>query len=375
MSNIKGLLKTFIKGIYLLIFLAVSCKNKDDIEPMTTEFENKKAIESISLSYNSLTNRISEDGVQEKQINRITEGSFIYRVSFSTSSEKYLKSIVGLQFDLDNIDYSIGKPLSGKCWFDEDIEMNSVLVSASTQLLWPEIHSEMQKKHLYIQCDTETEVVLWFISNQEVDILNYNLEPETSIKLNITKYKVNPHEEVFEVGSISGTEYSWVKIDNQRWTATDYYSGNYGGKIVVFENEPLLENPFNGKDYYFDGKIVLIEELLQSTPPEWHIPSIEEWNILLDRNMNTSITRGNHLISEYNGIDSYGMSLKFSRSGVYPFNSGEEQACYLTSSKNDSGVIMALGINKDGTFSFFPINYSGIENEVRGCHVRFVQNV
>ncbi|MHA7943820.1 fibrobacter succinogenes major paralogous domain-containing protein [Formosa sp. 3Alg 14/1] len=363
-------MKSFISSICVLILLTISCSEGDDIDPNTVDFEHTQTIESSVLSYNSLLNTIYKDDIQEKQINNLLTATYLYRVSLKTSSEKYLSSIIGLQFDLNDVEYGIAKSLSGESRFDDSFKMDKVLASNYTQLLWTEIYSKMQKKQLFIKSNTESEVVLWFSSNHEINKLNYYIEDKTSIDLNMIMYQVNPQEDVFKVGKVTNetfdTEYSWVEIDNQRWTTTDYLVNNKA-KVVLFDEEPPKSN--------YDGEIVLWEELLQQIPDGWHLPSVEEWQVLVNRNSNTSLTRGNHLIWEFNGVNTYGMSLNFSGTTVYPFNNAGDNAFYLTSSKNESGVLLALKIYESGGVGYGPVAYDGLINEIRGGHIRFVQNV
>jgi uncharacterized protein (TIGR02145 family) len=119
--------------------------------------------------------------------------------------------------------------------------------------------------------------------------------------------------ETFE-DSRDGKKYKYVKIGEQTWMAENLNFNASGS--VCYDNE--------NRNCGLYGKLYNWEAAIKACPGGWHLPSGEEWDVLIAA-IGDSTTAGKHLKAKYswdnkqdgksgNGLDTYGFE---ARAGGY----------------------------------------------------------
>jgi len=100
--------------------------------------------------------------------------------------------------------------------------------------------------------------------------------------------------------------YRTVKIGTQIWMAENLnYAGQNGDIGKYYDNDPA-----NGEKY---GRLYTWKEAMEVCPPGWHLPSREEWEILMafaggEKIAGKKLKAKNGWNEKGNGTDDYGFS-------------------------------------------------------------------
>jgi len=112
--------------------------------------------------------------------------------------------------------------------------------------------------------------------------------------------------EVAETLEYGGKTYRTVKIGIQIWMAENLnYAGPNGDVGKCYDNDPA-----NGEKY---GRLYTLEEAMKVCPPGWHLPSKEEWEILMafaggEKIAGKKLKAKSGWFEDGNGTDDYGFS-------------------------------------------------------------------
>jgi uncharacterized protein (TIGR02145 family) len=140
------------------------------------------------------------------------------------------------------------------------------------------------------------------------------------------KEDIKEDDIIVEKGNFSdvrdGQTYNWVKIDRQVWMAENlkFLPSVVGSSTYLFSVPLYYVHSYEGSDveeakvtdnYQIFGVLYNWPAALTACPTGWHLPSYEEWNVLLERigkNAGTKLKAKNGWLDDGNGLDSYGFS-------------------------------------------------------------------
>jgi len=131
-----------------------------------------------------------------------------------------------------------------------------------------------------------------------------------------------------------GKVYKTVKIGNQIWLAQNL---NYEAEgSLCYDNDPA-----NAEKY---GRLYDFETAKKACPPGWHLPSIEEWETLVDFAGGEKIAGKKLRATDFNGTDEFGFSALlggFSRANR-AFRAVGKNGFWWLSGENDNGYYWGI---------------------------------
>lgn len=192
------------------------------------------------------------------------------------------------------------------------------------------------------------------------------------------------------INDIDGNNYNTIRIGDQIWMqenlrVTKFQNGT-SLKQLSYQSEwtdrnssgyyTIVDNVSFG--YIYNGFVIMENQNI--CPPGWHVPTISEWNTLIDYLGGSSIAGGKMKESS----DLYWILPNFGANNISGFTAlpngyvgteGDpheklEEACFMVASFDSSGNPGFIGIHYNNSTAFFNQNSS----KVTGASIRCVKN-
>ena len=192
------------------------------------------------------------------------------------------------------------------------------------------------------------------------------------------------------INDIDGNKYNTIRIGDQIWMqenlrVTKFQNGtslkplSYPGNWTDINSSgyyTIVDNPSFG--YIYNGFVIIDNQNI--CPPGWHVPTISEWNTLIDYLGGSSIAGGKMKESS----DLYWISPNIGAKNISGFTAlpngyvgtgGDpheklEEACFMVATFDSSGNPGFIGIHYNNSSAFFNQNSS----KATGASIRCIKN-